>query len=1022
MKYFKKSFFLIIILLITKNVCSTEINFSIRVNNIEKELMGIIPKSKIPGISIIIVNDSNNYFYNYGYSDLKEKSPVTSNTLFELASCSKSFTALGVLKLNRENKLNLNDPVSKYIPWFTSYYKKKPEEIRIKHLLYHTSGISRNTLKYIKPDTSSKALENTIKRLSGIELKSMPGKSFEYASINYDILGFIIEKVSNSAYEQYMQENIFKPLGLNSTFVISKSNALEKTEGYKISFYKPGEYKAPVYKGNNPAGYIHSNAYDMAEWLKIQLGIVKTPFDSLIKMSHLRDETVPPRKNNLNAYAMGWNVSLNGDDIIWHDGLNPNFTSYTAFCPSKKTGIVLLANSNSDYTRLIGDYLIKKITGNEVTFDKNDVIDNDKIFSILSIISAILLISIIFYIITIIAGILVQKRKKQALPMKRKIVLFSSLFLTFPFLYGIYIIPKALAGFDWPDLIVWGPSSLYIFAILSSAIIISGYFSFLLSSLFPLSNIYKNSAPYLIALSLFSGVSNMFIIIFITSAINSEPDLKYTLFYFSLIFLVYIGGRKIVQSRLIRYTMNIIYELRIKLINKIFSTPYQEFEKIEAGRIYSTLNDDTVRMGDTANIFVAIITSIITILGGFVYLATLAFWATIITIGVVIAISTTYYIASRSTAPDFEKARDTQNIFMNLIRGMTEGFKELNIHHKKKELYKNDVEDTTNKYRQKLTDARIKFVNAFLLGESLLIIVLAIVAYAFPHLFPNIQKNMLLSFIIVLLYMIGPFNVILNSIPNLMQIKVSWNRINLFLKELPEYKSIKITEKHEVINDIKNIKVQDLTFTYKNNNNDQSHFKVGPINFEVKSGEIMFIIGGNGSGKTTLLKLLTGLYNSDFGIIKINDNEIPANRLGEYYSVIFNPHYLFEKLYGINIANKTNEVYSYLELLNLKEKVNITDGCFNTINLSTGQRKRLALFLSHFESKPIYIFDEWAADQDPEYKKFFYDNLLINMKKEGKIIIAITHDDNYYNVADKILKLERGNVEYIKTNPAPALS
>ena len=172
-----------------------------------------------------------------------------------------------------------------------------------------------------------------------------------------------------------------------------------------------------------------------------------------------------------------------------------------------------------------------------------------------------------------------------------------------------------------------------------------------------------------------------------------------------------------------------------------------------------------------------------------------------------------------------------------------------------------------------------------------------------------------------------------------------------------------------------------------------------------------FLSEENGSGKTTLAKLLTGLYQPDEGKLFINDVPVESAHLSEYFSAAFSPAYLFEKLYNIDVAAKEEEVQKYLELLKLDEKVQISENTYSTIRLSGGQRKRLALLQCYLEDSPIYLFDEWAADQDPEYRRFFYHTLLPEMREMGKIVIAITHDDHYFHIADKVLKMNQGELE-----------
>jgi len=175
-------------------------------------------------------------------------------------------------------------------------------------------------------------------------------------------------------------------------------------------------------------------------------------------------------------------------------------------------------------------------------------------------------------------------------------------------------------------------------------------------------------------------------------------------------------------------------------------------------------------------------------------------------------------------------------------------------------------------------------------------------------------------------------------------------------------------------------------------------------------GEVIFITGGNGSGKSTLGKIITGLYLPDEGDITIDGMRKEGNDLGQYISAVYSDYYLFKKLYGIDHEKKQDVINNYLSILGIDDKVSIKNGELSTIKLSTGQKKRLALLISYLEDKPIYLFDEWAADQDPEFRKFFYLKLLPEMKERGKCIIAITHDDRYFKGADKVIKMESGRV------------
>jgi putative ATP-binding cassette transporter len=188
---------------------------------------------------------------------------------------------------------------------------------------------------------------------------------------------------------------------------------------------------------------------------------------------------------------------------------------------------------------------------------------------------------------------------------------------------------------------------------------------------------------------------------------------------------------------------------------------------------------------------------------------------------------------------------------------------------------------------------------------------------------------------------------------------------------------------------------------------------LGPIDFTLYSGELLFLTGGNGSGKTTLAKILTGLYVPEAGTIRLN-GELITDENREYYrehfSVVFSDFWLFESLLGLENPTLDEQARDYLVRLQLDHKVDIQDGMFSTVRLSQGQRKRLALLTAYLEGRPIYVFDEWAADQDPFFKEFFYYCLLPELKSNGKTVVVISHDDRYYQIADRIVRLNEGRI------------
>lgn len=979
--------------------------------SLNKEIELMFKDAKIPGMSMVLVENNETYYKNLGYADEKNEILVSSNTLFELGSIHMMFTSLALLKLANDSVIDLDKPVSYYIPWIRFYYKKNDVQITLKQLIYHTSGIPAQTIGGISIREVSKMQKNNTSTNYELKLKASPGAKFEFATINYDILGLIIEEKVNIPYDEYMEKFIFDQLEMRETTYGSKTNQ-NLAKGYKISFGKPREYDASRYLGDNSFEYIISNTNNMAKWLRYQVGVDKSLFQNLIGESHKPDYTIEPEGKS--AYAFGWRIELFGGEKIYHEGNNLNFSSFIGLLPDKKIGFVLLANSNSNYTNFMGHYLLKKLNNEDIKEMQKPRNTIDNIFSAVTIIISILIIGVAILLIWNFNALVSQKKSMISFNRTNILRLLLPSIYIIPFLLGIFTLPYALYGASWRVASILGPHS---FVIGCSLIVIFSLEVWLLniklSIKYPKSN-YKITLPVIAALSIASGISNTMMILILINAIGNNNKSIYFLLYFILTFISYISCRKYIQTKLTKLSLSIVYTLRMKLINKIFSTSFQVFEKIDNGRIYTTLNQDTDKLSNSAEICISLVTNIITIICVFAYLGSISFVAAILIFLVAVSVLIIFYFVSYKINIHFELARDSLSKFSGLIDDMVKGFKELSLSKIKKESFSGEVEDACLELKDKSEIALLKFVKTFVIGESLIICVLGVVSFLIPFLFPQIPLYSLLSIMLVIIFLIGPVNTVLNAVPHIVQIKISWNRIQGFIDEIkPDLKKMnkKKSSNLNTQQDILSLSTADLIFEYKNND---ANFKVGPIDLNINKGEIVFVIGGNGSGKTTLGNLLTGLYASDYGSIKVNGEEVDVFELGEKYSVIFSNNHLFKKLYGINTEDKKEEIDYLLKIMRLDSKVSVKNNEFSTIALSNGQRKRLSLLKCFLEDSQIYLFDEWAADQDPEYKKYFYRELLPKMKKMGKIVIAITHDDNYFDVADKIIKIADGKIESLK--------
>jgi putative ATP-binding cassette transporter len=593
--------------------------------------------------------------------------------------------------------------------------------------------------------------------------------------------------------------------------------------------------------------------------------------------------------------------------------------------------------------------------------------------------------------------------------------LFSLLVLT-GIAYCIYRIPRVFfGGVSWLFIEEFGPVSL-IAAVLSLAVAVPVFFFYFMFTKY---FVKPKEKPFFsaIVLSIVSGLGNSLLIMVINDALNRNLSSSNRwvgigsglYLYFILGILLFTVSALLVRKQLIALTNNLVCDKRIDIIQKILKAPYDKLQAVEEGKIPAVLNNDTEVISGFVNTLVNGLTGLITLFSCLIYLGTINIYGLLASVTIIGLAVGLFLSVSQAAEKFWEKSRDIQNIFFKFITDLVGGFKELSINPRKRNEFQGDMQQSCMDYRDTRMGGEYKFVGASIIGEMLFITVIGIVVFTFTILFPNIQGNTLRTYVLVYLYMGGIVNMEVFMIPQVIRVLISWRRINELIQELSLLQTEKETGNGPALNGQPlTLELRNVSYQYKNQNGGQ--FAMGPIQYQFRSGEICFITGGNGSGKSTLAKLITGIYRPNEGEILLNGERMDSEALGTYFSTVFSDFYLFDKLYGIDYEVKRETLQQYLKVLRIDDKVEVTKGIFNTTKLSTGQRKRVALLISYLEDHQIFLFDEWAADQDPEFRKFFYQSLLPELKARGKMVIAITHDDRYFNLADRVLKMELGQI------------
>jgi len=484
---------------------------------------------------------------------------------------------------------------------------------------------------------------------------------------------------------------------------------------------------------------------------------------------------------------------------------------------------------------------------------------------------------------------------------------------------------------------------------------------------------------------------------------------------FALVFiavcLFILFSRTLSQVMLARVAIDVASQLRTRLYDRIARAPVSALERIGASRLIAALTTDVPRIVIGARMLPDLLINMVTLVGmlGFLlFLNSDVFWFVLacIAFGVL-----TYQVPMMIGRRYFVRARHSFDGLQESISGLIRGIKELKLNDAKREAYFKSVlmayeHDVLGAEKAGHTVVR----TASNYGDLLSFFVIGSIVFIFVN-YRVVSNQELIGVIMALLYVTGPVAIILNFIPQIAVSRVSMQRVAKLFQDIP---SEDLGEHQEAARPWDSVRFEGVDYRY---DVDGAGFHVGPLDLEFRKGEITFIVGGNGSGKSTLGKLLTLHYRADGGTVRFGDHAIGADTIGTYrqsISAIYSDYYLFDQILGVTDDGLAAMVQHYLKALQLDRKVSYRDGKFSTLSLSDGQRRRMALLASMIDDKELYLFDEWAADQDPMFKAVFYNEILPTLRAQGKMVVVVTHDDRYFHVADQVIVLNEGVVARIE--------
>lgn len=472
------------------------------------------------------------------------------------------------------------------------------------------------------------------------------------------------------------------------------------------------------------------------------------------------------------------------------------------------------------------------------------------------------------------------------------------------------------------------------------------------------------------------------------------------------------------QYLLIRLAQNSIYELRLRLSRAVLSTPLATLEQLGANKVLATLTEDVQTIANTIFIIPFVCIDLAIIASCWSYLASQSFpvfLAMLFCVGFAIV---TVQALLGNARKYLKQSRAESDTLLKHFGSLTAGTKELKLSGTRRRSF---LEEDLGPSAARSKDYQVRALTLFSVatgwGNLLLFFIIGMILFALPKLLV-VTPAVLSAYSLTIIFLMLPFGNLFQRLPFLMQANVALAKVDemgLTLEAQAETATLAGNGRTDaqtfVQSGAQSIALTNIVHQYRGDRED-TPFTLTIPKLEIPAGQLVFIVGGNGSGKSTLAKILMGLYLPETGTIAWDGTMVTADNLSDYrenFSAVFADFHLFDRV--LETPETKQQSQRYLEKLQIAHKVSIQDGILSTTALSTGQRKRLALLNAYLEDRPVYVFDEWASDQDPVFRELFYHTILQELKAKNKTVIVISHDDRYFNVGDRLIKLDYGEIE-----------
>jgi putative ATP-binding cassette transporter len=439
-----------------------------------------------------------------------------------------------------------------------------------------------------------------------------------------------------------------------------------------------------------------------------------------------------------------------------------------------------------------------------------------------------------------------------------------------------------------------------------------------------------------------------------------------------------------------------------------------DIEAVGRSRIVAAITSDTAVLTQASNLLCFTIQGAVLIFFVAIYVAFLSLAAIALTALVVGTAAVIFHTKNKRLAAEKQESAAWERRLFERLVDFLDGFKEVRLNTERSADLFDDAVNVSRTAANIKIRSQAETFKMIVSSQIAMYVLLGAVVFVAPQFSEALGGASLTKTTTALMFVVGACFGLVQSIPVLLTANAAADRIEQLEVALRataapvRLREIKIPKRFE------KIELRNIVFRYVDKFSDTT-FQIGPLDFTLHAGELVFITGGNGSGKSTFLRVLAGLYPPDSGEMLLDGMRITDENRDAYRSLmsaIFFDNHLFRRLYGVPEPGP-GEVDRLLAQFRLSDKTELIDGEFSTLELSGGQRRRLALIVTLLEKRPILLLDEWTAEQDPEFRRKFYDELLPEMIQSGATVVVITHDDRYLDelhLSARRIRMDEGRI------------